>query len=47
MNDNLYIEQNEFIAGSISSDMNKKLDLQYVQAGLGNSSCVQELTLEE
>lgn len=34
INDNIYIEQNEFIAGCIPSDMNKKLGLQYVQAVL-------------
>lgn len=44
MNDNIYIEQNEFIAGCISSG--KKWGLQYVQAALGNSGSAQELTLK-
>lgn len=47
MNDNIYTEQNEFIAGCISSDMNKKLGLQYVQAVLGNSNFAQEFTLDK
>lgn len=46
MNDNVYVEQNKFIAGSISSDMNKKLGLQDVQTVLNNSSSVPELTFE-
>lgn len=46
MNDNIYIEQNKCIAGSISSDMNKKLGLRDVQAVLNNSSSVPELTFE-
>ena len=46
MNDNIYIEQNEFIAECISSDVNEKLGLQYVWAVLGNSSCAQKLTFE-
>ena len=47
MNDNIYTEQNEFIAGCIFSDMNKKLGLQYVQAVLGNSNSAQEFSLEK
>lgn len=46
MNDNLYTEQNEFITGCISSDTNKKLGLQYVQAVLGNADSAQEFTLD-
>ena len=38
IHDNICIEHNEFIAGCISSDLNKKLGLQYVQTVLGNTN---------